>query len=72
MIPTEALIPKLKGQSVYVVKDGKAKLTDVEIGERTEAFVEIISDKIKSGDTIVTTNILRIKDNAPVKVEKVN
>ncbi len=72
MIPTEALIPKLKGQSVYVIREGKAKLTDVEIGERTESFVEIISDKVKPGDTVVTTNILRIKDNAPVKVERVN
>jgi membrane fusion protein, multidrug efflux system len=70
MIPTEALVPKLKGQSVYVIRDGKAKLTDVEIGERTEAFVQIISDNLKAGDTIVTTNILRLKDNLPVKVEK--
>jgi membrane fusion protein (multidrug efflux system) len=72
MIPTEALIPKLKGQSVYLIKDGKAKLTDVEIGERTEAFVRIISDNVKPGDTIITTNILRLKDNAPVKMEKAN
>ena len=72
MIPTEALIPKLKGQSVYLIKDGKAKLTDVEIGTRTEALVEIRSDLIKPGDTIITTNILRLKDNSPVKVEKVN
>lgn len=72
MIPSEALIPKLKGQSVYVVKDGKAKLVDVNIGERTESLIQIISNEIKSGDTIITTNILRIKDNAPVKVEKAN
>ena len=72
MIPTEALIPKLKGQSVYLIKEGKAKLTDVEIGERTEAFIQIISDIIKPGDTIVTTNILRLKDNSSVKVEKTN
>ena len=72
MIPTEALIPKLKGQSVYVVKDGKAKLVDVEIGSRTETLIEIKSDLVKPGDTIVTTNILRLKENSPVKVEKVN
>ncbi len=72
MIPTEALIPKLKGQSVYVVRDGKAILTDVDIGVRTESLIEIKSDLIKSGDTIVTTNILRLRDKAPVKVEKVN
>jgi membrane fusion protein (multidrug efflux system) len=72
MIPTEALIPKLKGQSVYVVKDGKAKLVDVEIGERTESLVEIKPGTVQTGDTIVTTNILRLRDNTPVKVEKTN
>ena len=72
MIPTESLIPKLKGQSVYLLREGKAKLTDVDIGTRTESLVQIVSDNIKPGDTIITTNILRLKDNAAVKVEKVN
>lgn len=71
MIPSEALVPKLKGQSVYVIREGKAKLTEVEIGERTEAFVQIISDQLKPGDTIITTNILRLKNNIPVKVENI-
>lgn len=68
MIPTQALIPKLKGQSVYVVRDGKAVLVDVEIGERNEQFVQIISGNLNTGDTIITTNILRLKNNSPVKV----
>ncbi len=72
MIPTEALIPKLKGQSVYVVREGKAKLVDVNIGERTQSLIQIISGDIKSGDTIITTNILRVKENSPVKIEKTN
>jgi membrane fusion protein, multidrug efflux system len=71
MIPSQSLVPKLKGQSVYVVKDGKAMLLDVEIGERTEDFIQIISNTIQSGDTIITTNILRLKNDAPVKVSKV-
>lgn len=70
MIPTQALVPKLKGQSVYVVKDGKAKLIDVEIGERTDEFIQISSNNLQAGDTIITTNILRIKENSPVKIVK--
>lgn len=72
MIPTEAIIPKLKGQSVYVVREGKAILTDIDIGERTESFVQVTSGNIQPGDTIITTNILRLKDKAPVKVDKIN
>ena len=68
MIPTQALVPKLKGQSVFVVKDGIAKLIDVEIGERTEEYLQITSNNLNAGDTIITTNILRLKDNVPVKV----
>ncbi len=72
MVPTESIIPKLKGQSVYVVREGKAILTDVDIGERTESFVQITSGNIQPGDTVITTNILRLKDKAAVKVDKVN
>ena len=57
-------------QSVYVVREGKAVLVDVEIGERNEQFVQITSGNLKAGDTIVTTNILRIKNNSPVRIEK--
>lgn len=70
MIPTQALVPKLKGQSVFVIRDGKAKLVDVDIGERTDEFVQISSDNLSIGDTIITTNILRIKENTPVKIVK--
>jgi len=68
LIPTQALIPKLKGQSVLVMRNGRTKLTDVEIGTRTEEYVQLTSGEILLGDTIITTNILRIKDNQPVKV----
>jgi membrane fusion protein (multidrug efflux system) len=68
MIPTEALIPKLKGQSVFVVKEGRAKLVDVEIGERTETHIQVTSNNLSAGDTIVTTNILRLKDDSQIKV----
>jgi membrane fusion protein (multidrug efflux system) len=70
MVPTQALIPKLKGQSVYVVKGGKATLVEIEIGERTESMIQVTSGNINSGDTIITTNLLRLKNNSPVKITK--
>jgi membrane fusion protein, multidrug efflux system len=71
MIPTQGLVPKLKGQSVYILRNGRAKLIEVEIGERTEDMIQIISENIASGDTIVVTNILRLKNDSPVKIVKV-
>lgn len=69
LIPSQALIPKLKGQSVFVVRGGKSILVDVEIGERTENMIQITSG-VNAGDTIVTTNLLRLKNNSSVKIAK--
>ena len=71
MIPTESVVPKLKGQSVFVYQDGKAVSKDVEMGIRTEKEVQITSN-LNIGDTIITTNILRLKPNSKVKFVNVN
>lgn len=71
MIPTESLIPKLKGQSVILYQNGKAIFKDVETGIRGEKEIQITSG-INSGDTLVTTNILRLKPNNKVKIVNIN
>ena len=71
MIPTESIVPKLKGQSVYVYQDGKAVSKDVEMGIRTEKEVQITSN-LNIGDTVISTNILRLKPNSKVKLVNVN
>ncbi|MEO6694590.1 MAG: efflux RND transporter periplasmic adaptor subunit [Ignavibacteria bacterium] len=70
MIPTQALIPKLKGHDVYVLKNGLAKLSDVQTGLRTESSVQITSG-LNAGDTILTTNILRLRPDAKIVIEKI-
>lgn len=70
MVPTQSVVPKLKGQSVYVYKNGQASLVDVEIGIRTENLLQVISG-VNEGDTILTTNILRLRQGAKVTLEKV-
>ena len=71
LVPTEAIVPGLKGQSVYVCKNGKVKSVDVELGKRLEEKVQILGG-IQAGDTLITTNILRIKPDAKVKIAKIN
>jgi membrane fusion protein (multidrug efflux system) len=70
LVPSEAIIPKLKGQSIYILRNGVPKLTDVEIGARTEKDVQIITE-LGPGDTVVTTNILRLRPNSKIKVVNV-
>lgn len=71
MIPTESVVPKLKGQSVYLYQNGLAVMKDVEMGLRTDKEVQITSNLI-AGDTIITTNILRLKPNGKVKIVNIN
>ncbi|MFZ1321761.1 MAG: efflux RND transporter periplasmic adaptor subunit [Ignavibacteria bacterium] len=71
MIPTQALIPKLKGHDVFVLKNGSALLIDVVTGVRTENQIQILSG-INAGDTILTTNILRLKTGMPVVIDKMD
>ncbi len=71
MVPTESIIPKLKGQSIYLYNNGLAKSKDVEMGIRTEKEVQIIAG-INAGDTIITTNILRLKADSKVRIVNLN
>jgi membrane fusion protein (multidrug efflux system) len=68
MIPTEALIPEIKGQRVFVAKNKVATPIDVETGIRTERKLQIVSG-IQEGDTVITTGLLQIKGGASVNVE---
>jgi membrane fusion protein (multidrug efflux system) len=67
MIPTEAIVPVLKGKKVYVVKNGKAQETMVVTGLRTDKKIQII-DGLQLGDSLITSGIIALKANAPVKV----
>lgn len=69
MIPTEAIIPILKGQKVYICKSGKANEQKIITGIRTENKIQV-TEGITAGDTIITTGIMQIKDGDEVKIIK--
>ncbi len=67
MIPTEALIPELKGKKVFVSKGGKAMPVMVETGVRNDAQIEITSG-LTEGDTVIVTGIMSLKPETKVKI----
>ena len=67
MIPTEAVIPELKGKKVFVYNNGKAMPVKVETGTRTEARIEIING-LNEGDTLIATGIMALKPETIVKI----
>ena len=52
-----------------MLTDGKASLRPVEIGQRTADDVEIVSG-LSAGDTVLVSNLLRLREGAPVTLEK--
>jgi len=70
VLPTDCIVPELNKQTVFLYKNGKAVRTEVELGTRTDKQVEILQG-ISVGDTILTTGLLQVKDNYPVKLNKV-
>lgn len=64
-IPTEALIPEMDGERVFVYKSGKAVSVKVNTGLRTESQIQITSG-LNIGDTLLTTGILQLRHNLPV------
>ena len=71
MIPTVAVVPELKGQSVYLSKSGVVSSQKVELGLREENKVQIISG-LAEGDTVITSGILQIRPGAKVKITEFN
>ena len=65
-IPTEGLIPDIQGQTVMLMKEGKAKTTRVEIGLRTETEVQLLSG-VQPGDTVVTSGLLAVKEGLSIR-----
>lgn len=66
-IPSFALIPELKGHRVFLYKNGKAESQSVTIGDRSDERVEI-AEGLQAGDTLITSGILQLRPNMPVRV----
>jgi len=69
MIPTQCVIPTLKGQKVFISKSGIASEIAVTIGVRTDDRIQII-DGLQVGDTVITTGLLSVKKDSELKLLK--
>lgn len=67
-IPSEALIPEMEGEKVYIFNNGKARERKVKTGLRTESHIQI-REGLNFGDTLLTTAILQLRDDLPVQLD---
>jgi membrane fusion protein (multidrug efflux system) len=70
LIPSEALIPELQGQKVYLLKGGRAIPSRVKTGIRTSREVQV-TEGVSPRDSLIVTGLLQVKDSAQVKVKDV-
>lgn len=70
LVPTEAVVPEAKGNRVFVVKNGKSIPVKVELGNRGEKNVEILSG-LSIGDTLITNGIIQVKPDGEVEIKEV-
>lgn len=68
VIPSEAVVPIQDGKVVYIANNGKAKEVKIETLARTSNDV-VVTSGIKSGDTLLTSGVMSLKDEADIKVK---
>ena len=67
-IPTEALIPEMEGEKVFILSNGKARERKVTTGLRTESHIQIRTG-LNFGDTLLTSATLQLRDDLPVQLD---
>lgn len=67
-VPTEAVIPEMSGEKVFIYKNGKAEEVKVVTGLRTESHIQI-KEGLHFGDTLLTTAMLQLRENLPVQLD---
>jgi membrane fusion protein, multidrug efflux system len=71
MVPTQSIIPQTRGKRVIVVRNGIALFQNVETGYRDSAQVEILTG-LMTGDTVLTSGLLVVKNNQKMGTIKIN
>lgn len=65
MVASQALIPTSQGYNVYISKNNTVQLRAVEIGQRSPYAAEVLKG-LDAGDTVITSNLLRLMPGSPV------
>lgn len=70
-IPTEAIVPEMGKDKVYLYKSGKAEPVDITTGIRTASEVQVIRG-LHMGDTIITSGTLQLRTGLAVTLDNID
>lgn len=67
-VPTEAIIPEMGRQTVYLARNGQAEQVEIIPGLRTESVVQVLGG-LQFGDTVLTTGILQLRQGLAIRID---
>ena len=70
MIPSQAIVPILKGKKVYVFRNGQAAEAVVQTNLRTDKLVEI-EEGLVEGDSVIVSALMSMRPGARVAVRNI-
>ena len=65
MVPTESIVPVLKGQQVFVLRSGKADTVTVTTGVRNDTAIQVLSG-LQPGDTVLCSGLMQMKAGSDI------
>ena len=69
-IPSEAIVPEMGKDKVFLYRSGKAQPVDITVGLRTEDRVQVLRG-LTVGDTLITSGTLQLRTGLPVVLDHV-
>ena len=70
-IPSQAIVPEMGIDKVYLYKSGKAQPVTITKGIRNDARVQVL-EGLSFGDTIITSGTLQLRTGLSVTLDEVN
>ncbi len=67
-VPSEALVTDQLTSSVFLYKNGKAQVTKVQTGIRTDREIQI-TDGIQQGDSVIVSGLMQLSNGSQVKAK---
>ena len=69
-IPTQAVVPEMGVDKVFLYKGGKAHAVAIKTGLRTESRIQVV-EGLSPGDTLIVSGTLQLREGLPVKLDTV-
>jgi membrane fusion protein (multidrug efflux system) len=70
LAPNEAIIAEMGRTIAYLYSAGKAKQVELIKGIRTESNIQIL-EGLSSGDTLIITGVMQLRDGLPVTIDNI-